>query len=182
MVAVPITPFRQTPFLAEMPRQPSEPNITRQPQTSPQASCRTSALLCEVLRQSRRNGTHDRENWVPPTASFDHRPFSRFQGNGYCEDFNNREECAWDGGDVSQAVCFWFWKFHGWLLLMTLLPPRHSPPAVVHMLLLLLKITLGVCRRMLNGCVVFLLRISPAGDTLVYPRPTSPLPCSKYTV
>ena len=24
----------------------------------------------------------------------------RFQGNGYCDDYNNREECAFDGGDV----------------------------------------------------------------------------------
>ncbi len=26
-----------------------------------------------------------------------------FQGDGQCDDYNNREECAWDGGDVSRV-------------------------------------------------------------------------------
>ena len=26
--------------------------------------------------------------------------FPRFEGNGYCDDYNNNEECAFDGGDV----------------------------------------------------------------------------------
>ncbi len=35
-------------------------------------------------------------------------PFGRhfifhLKGNGFCDDYNNREECAWDGGDVSRA-------------------------------------------------------------------------------